>query len=216
MNFTWERESATGACALKAAAEEYDGYPTPSVLVTDIVPRTVSADRLAVAFVLAFRPYISGEVRFPYEVHPETASAICDFLAPTTVFVAGINFVPDIIPNGPGIFALNPGGSFDIDRSWRGFDSKRVIELELASVSESFSHNFSDDLLRVPTNAPAFAAECLDSELAILPYLASAVLLSEDFDIGIIRLPFKPPTSQPVLGAVPLLRSAGLVLQFSD
>lgn len=216
MIFTWERESPTGTCVLKAAAEDYDGYPTQSVLVTDMVPRTVSADRLAVAFVLAFRPYLSGGIKFPYEVHPETASAICEFLAPASVFISGIDFKPDRIPHGPGIFALNPDGRYSVDRTWRGFDSSRVIELQLSSVSESFSHNFSDDLLVVPTNAATFVADTPDTQPAIFPYMASAVLLSEDFDIGTIRVPSEMPNTQLLLKAATLLRSAGLVLQVAS
>jgi hypothetical protein len=213
--FTWERESSTGACALRAVAEDYDGFPKHPTLFTDMVPRSVSADRLAVAFVLAFRPFISGGVRFPYDIHPETASAIRDYLAPTTVFISGVDFTPTAIPQSTGVFAVNPEGDYVVDRSWRGFDSNRVIELRIASMGDGFSHHFSDDLLIVPTNASSLGTEVLDVEARALPYIASAVLLSEDFDIGIIRLPIGEPASQTLLGAAALLRSAGLVLQFA-
>lgn len=216
MIFTWERESPTGACALTAEAEDYDGFPKHPTLLTDMVPRSVSADRLAVAFVLAFRPYISGRIRFPYDVHPETASAICDFLSPTAIFISGIDFIPIEIPRSSGLFVVNPEGAYTVDRSWRGFDSDRVTELRIASMADSFSHHFNDDLLIVPTNAASFGDEDQDSELRILPYIANAVLLSEDFDVGTIRLPISAPVSRPLLGASALLRSAGLVLQFTD
>lgn len=214
MIFTWERESATGACALAAAPEDYDGYPKHATFVTDMVPRSVSPDRLAVAFILAFRPYISGAVRFPYSVHPETAEAIRNYLTPTAVFFSEINFEPENIPHGSGAFVLNPEGDYAVDRTWSGFENLRITELRLEHMNASFSHYFRDDLLIVPTNAASIVSEEPDPELRLLPYLASAVLLSEDFDIGIIRLPVSKPTQRPLTGASALLRSAGLVLQF--
>lgn len=215
MKFTWERESPTGSCALTATPGDYDGHPMPAVLSTDIVPRAVSPDRLAAAFVLAFHRFVSGEVSFPYEIHPEVASAINEFMKPTTVFISGIDFKAAIIPSGANTFAINPRGKYSVIRSWNGFDSERVIELNFPSVTESYSHNFHDDVLTVPTNASAVCVE--GSELEnVLPYIAATVLLCEDFDIGTIRLPFIDPRTKASSRMVGLLQTTGLVLRFAE
>lgn len=215
MKFIWERESPTGSCALTATPGDYDGSPMPAVLSTDIVPRTVSPDRLAAAFVLAFHRFVSGEVSFPYEVHPEMASAISEFMKPTTIFISGIDFKASIIPTGANTFGINPGGKYKIDRSWDGFDAERVIELNLPSVGDSFSHNFYDDVLTVPTNASSINADANEFTNA-LPYMAAAVLLCEDFDIGTIRLPFSDPRTVTSRRTAALLQAAGLILRYTE
>lgn len=215
MKFTWERESPTGSCALSATPGDYDGHPMPAVLLTDIVPRVVSPDRLAAAFVLAFHRFVSGEVSFPYEIHPEVASAISQFMGPTTVFISGIDFKAANIPSGANTFSINPGGNYSVIRSWNGFDSERVIEIKLPSVTDSFSHNFHDDVLTVPTNA--FALTEVGSELEmILPYIAAAVLVCEDFDIGTIRLPFTDPHTKASERMLSLLQTTGLAVRFAE
>jgi hypothetical protein len=215
VKFTWERESPTGSCALTATPGDYDGYPTPAVLTTDIVPRTVSPDRLAAAFVLAFHRFVSGEVSFPYEIHPEMASAVNEFMQPTTIFISGIDFKAAVIPTGASTLAINPGGKYRVDRAWEGFDSDRVIELKLPSVSDSYSHNFHDDILTVPTNASAIFAD--GNELTkSLPYISAAVLLCEDFDIGTIRMPFADPQTLSSRRLIALLQAAGLNLRFEE
>jgi hypothetical protein len=215
VKFTWERESPTGSCALMADPGDYDGHPMPALLSTDMVPRTVSPDRLAVAFVLAFHPFISGEVSFPYGIHPEVASAVGEFMKPTTVFISDIDFKVAIIPSGGNTFAINPGGQYQVNPSWKDFDSERAIELNLPSVSDSFSHNFHNDVLTVPTNAAAFYAD--SNKLAgAAPYIAVAVLLSEDFDVGTIRLPFGDPQTAASQRMAALMQASGLILRFLD
>jgi hypothetical protein len=185
------------------------------VLSTDIVPSTVSPDRLAASFVLAFYRFVSGEVTFPYEIHPEMASAISEFMKPSTLFISGIDFKAAIIPTGAGTFAINPGGKYAVEPSWDGFDSERVIALNFPSVGDSFSHNFDSDVLTVPTNASAIYAD--GSEFAnALPFVAAAVLLCEDFGIGTIRLPFEDPQTDGSRRTAALLQAAGLILRFTE
>lgn len=215
MKFTWERESPTGSCALTATPGDYDGHPRPAVLSTDIVPRTVSPDRLAASFVLAFHRFVSGEVSFPYEIHPEMASAVNEFMKPATLFISGIDFKAAVIPTGANTFAINPGGKYAVEPSWNGFDSERVIELDFPSVSDSFSHNFYNDVLTVPTNASAIYAGGSEME-SMLPFVAAAVLICEDFDIGTIRLPFTDPQSDRSRRTAALLQATGLILRFSE
>lgn len=215
MKFTWERESPNGSCALTAVPGDYDGCPKPAVLTTDMVPRTVSPDRLAVALVLTFHPFVSGEVSFPHDIHPEVASAINEFMKPTTIFISGIDFRVTTIPTGGNTFAINPGGQYQVKPSWKGFDSERVIELNLPSVSDSFSHNFHNDVLTVPTNAAALYAD--GDELArAAPFIAAAVILCEDFDAGTIRLPFADPETAASSRMAALMQASGLILRFSE
>jgi len=215
VKFTWERESPTGSCALMADPGDYDGYPLPALLTTDMVPRTVSPDRLAVAFVLAFHPFISGEVSFPYGIHPEVASAVGEFVKPSTVFISDIDFKVAIIPSGGNVFAVNPGGQYEVSSSWVDFDSERTIELNLPSVSDSFSHSFHNDVLTVPTNAAVFYTNG-DELASFAPYIAAAVLLSEDFDVGTIYLPFSDPRTAASQRMTALMQASGLILRFSE
>lgn len=215
MKFTWERESPTGSCALMAAPGDYDGYPVPALMTTDMVPRAVSPDRLAVAFVLAFHPFISGELSFPYGIHPEVASAVGEFMQPSTVFISEIDFKVAVIPSGSNVFAINPGGQYEVDSSWIDFDSERIIELNLPSVSDSFSHSFHNDVLTVPTNAAVFFHSG-DQLASFAPYIAAAVLLSEDFDVGIIHLPFGDPRTAASTRLAALMQASGLILRFSE
>lgn len=215
MKFTWERESPTGSCVLTATPGDYDGSPMPAVLSTDIVPRTVSPDRLAAAFVLAFHRYLSGEVLFPYEIHPEMAGAISEFMKPTTIFISGIDFKAAVIPTGTNTFGLNPAGEFKVDHSWKGFEAERIIELNLPSVSNSFSHNFCDDVLTAPTNAAVISSNTNDF-LSTFPYMAVAILLCEDFDIGTIRLPFTDPKTIVSRRVAALFQASGLILRYTE
>lgn len=212
MKFIWETppDSAT----LRAVPEDYDGFPSPAALLMDIAPRLVSGARLAAASVLAFRRYISGQLTLPRQVHPEMASAIENFLAPTTVFISDLNMKPQPIPSGTATFSLTSG--FDATRTGpEALGGGRVIALEIESVSDTFASSYSRDRFTVPSNAAMLAKAERSEGAGMLPLLAVAVLLAEDYDVGTVQLPQHVADDSGLDGVGPLLQAAGLRLQLA-
>lgn len=71
---------------------EYDGHPPIAVFRLDYVPRRLSADRLALAVFLLFRPWISGELAVSEPMAPQLAEAIRDYSGFATVLVRPVEF----------------------------------------------------------------------------------------------------------------------------
>lgn len=216
MKFIWERESDLGFCSITACPEEYDAFPSVPVLSMDIVPRMVSNERLTVAFVLAFGYYASGVITVQSAVSAELADAVATLWKSADVSVSDVNYSPKAITYGQNMFKLNIDGTHTISKEWAGFGHPREFELNMSSISDSYSSSFAEETLLVPTNASVVIPTTASAEDRLLPYIAQAVLLAEDLDVGIIRLPPGVTRTPKLTATAGLLQTCGISLQFSN
>lgn len=213
MRFDWSPNLDAGGCEIAAIPSDYDGSPAPSCLRLDYAPRFASPGRLAVAAVLAFRPYIAGALDFPAAISPELARNLMNLLAPVSVFPQPVDFHPKAIPLGTGTFVVEDGQE-ELGRSASSRSS--VTRLRLTSGSRTFGHQLERDLVSVPTNAALLTPTSGDPLDAVLPLVAGAVLLAEDFGIGTIELPHATEKGRRRFALAEALGAAGLRLSFGD
>lgn len=213
MKITWLRENDNSYCEVVAELGEYDAYLPASALLIDHIPRLVSKDRLTAAFTLAFMRYSSGQIDYGHGVSPEMAESIEQIFLPSRVRIGNVDFVPKNYTTGSNIFSININGKYSISRDWHDFSDPRVIELNLTEMCDDFSSSFHSDVLRVPTNAHILARSSNGCDLSIGPFLAVALLLSEDFDIGGFRVPASLISSAEVGSIRDLLRTCGITIE---
>jgi hypothetical protein len=153
----------------------------------DFSPRFYSPGRVAVAAVLAFRPFIAGAVTFADGIAPELAHSITAFLAPATVFPYPLDFRPKALPLGTGVFVLDAP---DIEAPDSQVPSGLAMSrLRLTSAAQDFGHHLEMDVVTVPTNAPLLEPASSEPLARLMPYAAAAVLLAEEFGVGTLQLP---------------------------
>ncbi|NOJ60389.1 hypothetical protein [Arthrobacter sp. 260] len=213
MKFYWERETSTGVCSLGAVPGSYDSHPLISNLLIDYIPRLVGNPRISVAFTLAFSSSISGEIEFPSKVGPELAAGVQRLLEPTAVSVTPIDLEPSQFTYGENVFVLNYASDTQPEVTWAGFDSPRCIGLNLTDMSDSFSAQYRNEVLSVPTNAGLFATMNNLGQFSHEPFIAVAVMLSEDYDVGTIRLPKGTLLDENLRRVGMLLQTCGMNLE---
>jgi hypothetical protein len=214
MRFTWESSTPLGGCALRAEPDDYDGSPRPAVLQLDIEPRRVTPPRIAAASVLAFRRHLSGPMTFPAPVHPELVSAVEAFVAPTPVYFTSLDFQPKPYPAGTSIFRLGVPSEATGNPGLDGPGDRRTLHLDLSPADVSFSHHFSGEVLTIPSNAHLVAGAGPDPLTPLLPYVAAAVLLADDYEVGEVELPVGTEPSPLTAPTRAVLESVGLRLGY--
>lgn len=215
MRYLWERETDFGTCRLTSHPDEYDAYPSIGVLTMDAVPRSVTSSRIPVAFALAFGYYAGGVISSEGPVSAELSEAVSDLWGSAAVSVFPVDYTPKALSYGKNTFLLNLPGAEAATPEWRGFEHSREFVLSFVPMSESFSSSFYDEELRVPTNAGIIIPSDASPEVRILPYIAQAVLLAEDLDVGIIQLPSGIKRTEKLLKVGALLQTCGLSLNFA-
>lgn len=215
MRYLWERETDLGTCSLTAHPDEYDAHPSIGVLTMDTIPRSVTSNRISVAFALAFGYYAGGVISSESPVSAELSQAVSDLWGSAAVSVFPVDYTPKALSYGKNTFLLNLHGSEAATPEWHGFGHSREFVLSFVPMSESFSSSFYDEELRVPTNAGIIVPSEAPSEIRILPYIAQAVLLAEDLDVGIIQLPRDMERTEKLLKVGSLLQTCGLSLKFA-
>ncbi|MCC9174260.1 hypothetical protein [Arthrobacter sp. zg-Y179] len=216
MKFTWERESDDGFCTVIASPENYDAFPSVQVLAMDHIPRLVANDRLAVSCILSFGHYAGGAINLMSPVSAELADAAISMLAPASVAIPTVDYTPRAITYGTNMFKLNVDGEDTVDLQWHGFACPREFELRMVPMSDAYLSSFSDEILQVPTNAGLVIPYDAPADVRILPYVAQALLLAEDLDVGIIKLPAGIPRTPKLNNVARLLHACGLQLHFTE
>lgn len=216
MKFSWERESDDGFCTVTASPESYDAFPSVQVLTMDHIPQLVANDRLAVSCILSFGHYAGGAINLMSPVSAELADAAISVLAPAPVAIPTVDYTPRAITYGTNMFKLNVNGEHAVDVQWHGFGCPREFELRMVPMSEAYLSSFSHETLQVPTNAGLLIPREASADEQILPYVAQAVLLAEDLDVGIIKLPAGLPRTPKLNNVARLLHTCGLQLQFTE
>jgi hypothetical protein len=203
----WHPVLDDGGCGISAVPQEYDGHPTPDLLKLDYSPRFAAPTRLALAAVLAFRPYISGALQLPQPVSPEVADGIREILRPHEVFPEPIEYHPKAIPTGPGTFRLQ-----DSPTAVKPGSPAGPLDLVLVDTARVFGHHLEGNVATMPTNASLLAPGVSDPLDRLLPSLAVAVLLAEDFGVGAIELPAEAAGGKRYVPVVGALAASGLAL----
>ena len=124
-----------GRMGIVAIPGDYDGYPIVNTLWIEgpgEVP-TKSPDRFAVACVLAFGSYCSGELDFGRKISPATANAIRRYQAPVGVSVSAIEQYPKALPIADGTLSIRMGGGMP--------DNEAAFSLQLLD-----THRFAGSL----------------------------------------------------------------------
>lgn len=186
MKFEWLGNSEAGGSALIASPERYDAVPYIEELMIDGRPRVVSADRLAVAAILAFGFDSSGPIELPFPVGPTTAQAIQEFLNPTWVAVSPIDFVPKALPIGVTRMHLTMDSPAE-RKILNSFEKQRTVHFELRRSDRYAGQLMSLDHHIVVSNAWIFGEA--ESERSLLAALAVGVLFAESLQVDIVEFP---------------------------
>jgi hypothetical protein len=186
VKFEWQGNSEAGGSAIIASPESYDAVPFMKELMIDGRPRVVSADRLAVATILAFGFDSSGSVELPFPIGPTTAQAIQEFLDPTWVTVSPIDFVPKALPIGVTRMHLTMDSPAERN-ILNSFDKQRTVHFELRRSDRYAGQLMSLDHHIVVSNAWIFGEA--ESERSFLAALAVGVLFAESLQVDVIEFP---------------------------
>ncbi|MEE1620761.1 hypothetical protein ACQ7DA_07620 [Zafaria sp. J156] len=155
---------------------ELDATPIIPSLVLDYVPRNLSPDRLAVGAILAFAPYISGQIVLDRQISALTAQVIEDLFDPIWVNVAPLHPANIPLPRGKQRRRLTWGGQPDVLQH----------SLRLVDRSESVGISVRDQAVTVSTNALDLNAVApANSRLSGMAAIGMASILAEDLDASI-------------------------------
>lgn len=187
MRFRWE-ENSFGRSGLVAIPEKQDTTPVFAELWVDQVVETVPPDRIAVAAALVFHECVAGDFRVADPVSVEVARAIEALDPMARLRVDAVHTRPQTLPADTAVLEL---GREEVHRSvsnQRG--AQRNFSLSILRSDRYSGGLLSMDGLSVASNAWLHGQRGGDSGLtAWMPYLAVAVLLSQDLGAGAIALP---------------------------
>lgn len=193
---------------ITAKPEDYDGYPLFQQLILEAQPHKVSPELVAVAAVLAFRPYIST-LSLDQPISPTCAQAIEKYLGfassrvqPITLTAAAF-FEPGhkelrvvcAEPDGP------PSESVDASQ----------LVLELTDRAVSFGHAASGSNFQVATNVHSLMRHVTSDRDRIGLALACGVILAPSMGCrGLCA------TGSRDENLISLVNSTGLTMRFLD
>lgn len=178
MRIKYVTDVTDGTSFLEAVPGELDGTPAISRLLFPTPKNNVSPDRIAVAGILAFGKYISGQVVFDEKMSALTAQTIEQFLEPRWVHVTPLHPANLPIPRGNAHIHL----SSSIKELVHG-DSLLILKgLPTQGVA------YLEAIVSVPSNA--LLLDAVDSATSWQTFgatLAVGVLHSADLDIAVLK-----------------------------
>lgn len=182
-----------GHIGFNASTDDYDGEPTFKSYWFDSAPKSLHADREAVAAFLVFGSFMGGLVTLPHKFSPAVDSAMRGLAGPVPVVFAPVEYYPKALP----------AGVRKLDLSWSDLQQSgvsRVSEDNSAYIRIERSDKTAGSLrtirgLTLASNAWLHARGQSGSLSALYPYIAAAVLFAEDLDADTIRLPGAHDTS---------------------
>lgn len=179
MKISFSTNKVTNESSLIATPGELDGFPAIPQLYMGRYIEKLSADRLAVAGVLAFRRYISGQIVFDEKISSLTAEAISKVLLPRWSHCSPLHPANLPIPRGSRTVKLS-----GLPIVEQGHPTLAIVG------SEGFSGStISEQLSIIPSNA--WCLDRMDQHRSIdrvCARISTAILLAEDLDIAILRV----------------------------
>lgn len=211
MKIAWGAIAPLNAVGLVATPGEIDGYPRISNIAVDTAPAKLTADRLAVASALGFHRYQSGQLTLDQPISALTAKTIEQFFAPRWTHVVPVHPSNLPIPRGHAVMFLSPeGGDHQVPE---GID----FTLEVTRRDRTRGIQDKGNLIAIASNAWMHAEGDANSLEYYFPFLAVAVIFSEDLAVDRIVLPKGVIAEEQALYKVrALLACAGLGLQIDD
>ena len=176
-----ERDFERLQTRIRSNCGEYDAYPLVSDVVFSIAPLALHPDRSAVAATLAFWRSISGAISFDRGCSPQTAGAIRAFLSPISVHVTSIDLKPSRLAAGhrSGLLGTEIKGCSDRQ------------DLLIRFSEDAVGAYFSPTEAIISSNCVVFAKyRSANAIAAWFPFIAGAMLLSEDFLLSSITIPY--------------------------
>ncbi|WP_312349475.1 hypothetical protein [Actinomyces sp.] len=178
----------------EAQPGEYDGIPPVLQLVTEWIPRAaISADRQAVVGALAFGRWVSGLFEVDSPVSVQVASAIRDFVPALELEFSGVALRPKSPHRSSAKLIVDP---LLVHEQVESTDScgrfgEREYRLRIHPNGESSGCMMVSDTFEVASNAYFFDSpeDDMRSLEAWYPFLAVAVLMSTEYEVGRILVP---------------------------
>lgn len=184
MKITWESNGSDGRLRIEAQPETYDGHPPIPTFYLEKQPLLVHDDVLAVAGVLLFGEYCSGNLTLPRKVSPEVAKAIQNFCDPGWVSVVPVELEPRRNPLGDGILYLSEALVDMKPRSeWGNPRVSTLVSLDAEEFSGTlFSHH------GLVTNSNARAISKFSQNSRVFAQVAVALIYAETFFATTVHL----------------------------
>lgn len=186
MRFRWE-ENSFGRSGLVATPEKGDTTPVFAELWVDQVIETVHPDRLAIAAALLFHRSVAGDFRVSDPVSVEVARAIEALDPQGRLRVDAVHTRPQTLPADTTVLELGREGLHGTASNQRGV--QRTFALSILRTDRYSGGLLSMDGLSVASNAWLHRQSGQEELAGWLPYLAVAVLLSQDLGAGAVALP---------------------------
>lgn len=221
MKFKFVPNDLLKEARLTADPDEYDGSPQMADLSFGYVPYThLRPNRFATASALAFRTFISGEFSVDVPLMPQLADAISSVIDSDNLHVHPLDFKANKIEQGKTVIVINPMDRYEVDTKFQDFDTPRVTDLCLVDPGSVTGAVFMPLQNRhvIPANLEFFSTvnrlKQDDSYIEFyLPSIAIAVLIAEDLDAGIVRLPKAVNVDDLYIATQHLLQVAGFQLE---
>lgn len=152
----------------KVELSEYDAEPPSKEWLLDDLPDRVNPELEAVALYLLFGPWCGGELIFPQEISPNTASAIARD-AVEDIFIDPIGYYPKALPSG--------AKSVRIVGEFSEIEANTFYSLAAGEWNGSLK---STNSLVLTSNSHVFGLKNNDARVSLAP----ALLLAEALDAG--------------------------------
>lgn len=178
MKLEWNGRTVSGRYSLTAIPTDYDGAPEIDTLYLDWSPLTLHDDLLAVASILSFSTYFSGQIVLPRRVSPEVAQGIQEFLAPTWTSISPIEFEPRANPIAEGNLLVTTEFT-DWGRVPSQLGKPRTSSLIVRKASEFAGVISSSHGAIVSSNAEEMG--CVNRGCGAFPLIAVALIYAETY-----------------------------------
>ncbi len=185
MKLHWAPDDGRGHAALQCAPDPASEQPVLDRLLLDVAPMTVSNDRVAVAGVLAFRPWVSGELELPAGVSRpvvEAVQAYCGTPAVTS-WPVSVNEVSHYTQGR--VLTVAADGASRASPPWPG---KGESLLHLRRSDRFAGSLLAFDEIVLGTNAFVLGTVGEQGPGLAATTLSTAVLFTEDFGASTIEL----------------------------
>lgn len=175
---------------MECFAEDYDAFLKVSRLLVEFVPNgAIRTDLLAVAAACAFRRGIEGSLDPGGKIDRPVAEAITLFLEQNLIDFPEINFRPKEPKRMPNVFAIEVVGETDSPVVSNSAFQDRELCLRLSNSSKVAGSSMELPNVNIPTNAWVLASAYPKYSIEWWgPFIATAIILTDTFEVGTIKI----------------------------
>ena len=169
-----------GASELRATPENLDAWPAVRSLRCDRTIDPISPDRLAIACILAFGPWCSGQLTFPDQVSSLTAQRLTRWIPERWLHAFPVHPANIPIPRGTKVFTLERAVCQSRTR-----DTPTIFSMSAAVQPIS---TVSNEVWELASNAWMLENGPRNALSSWAPHMALAVLFSEALGVDIFSI----------------------------